>query len=162
MYLEQCRQLMLQLHLSDQQIYCHLIKEILQYIFKKLQFIFWKYPEAILSFWCGSQIYQEKYVNTIAADALAPCVARLSAAMVLTIKDLCLHQKGFQLPTSSVSKTFKKSWIILFMGQGVWLNHPLYSTYNRKGGIFFFIKSYLDFGWKYPYLVKQYKQNFHT
>ena len=44
-------------------------------------------------------------VNTIAADGLAPWVARPSAAMVLNMQDkqvLVFHEEGFQLPVSSL------------------------------------------------------------
>ena len=46
----------------------------------------------------------ENLVNTIAADGLAPWVARPSAAMVLNMQDkqvLVFHEEGFQLPVSS-------------------------------------------------------------
>ena len=47
-----------------------------------------------------TQIILDNYVNTVTADALAPCVSRLSAAMVLTMQHrgaLASHQEGFQL-----------------------------------------------------------------
>ena len=48
----------------------------------------------------GTRIFRENWVNTIAADALAPCVARSSAAMALTMQDkqiLVFHKAGFLL-----------------------------------------------------------------
>ena len=48
--------------------------------------------------------YSEKVFNTMAADDLAPCVARSSAAMVLTKQDkqvLIYHKDTFQLPVPS-------------------------------------------------------------
>ena len=49
----------------------------------------------------GAGILMVNYVNAMATDALAPCVASASAAMVLTMQDkrLCvLYQELFQLP----------------------------------------------------------------
>ena len=49
-------------------------------------------------------IFQDHEVNTMAADALAPWVARTSATTVLTVQDkwlLALHEEGFQLPVPS-------------------------------------------------------------
>ena len=47
-------------------------------------------------------IFWVNYVNTIAADALAPCVTTPSAAMELIRKDKWFqdHEKGFQLHVS--------------------------------------------------------------
>ena len=47
-------------------------------------------------------MFWENYVNTTAVDALAPRVARTSAAMVLTMQDeqiLVFDKEGFQLLT---------------------------------------------------------------
>ena len=44
------------------------------------------------------------WVNAMVADALAPCVTRTSATMVLTMKDKCvhvIHKEGFQVPAAS-------------------------------------------------------------
>ena len=44
------------------------------------------------------------YVNTMAVDALASCIARSSVTMVLTMQDkwvLVFHKEGFQLPVLS-------------------------------------------------------------
>ena len=47
----------------------------------------------------GTRIFKENWVNTMAADALAPCIARSSAAMVLTLQDKQVsHKAGFLLP----------------------------------------------------------------
>ena len=49
-------------------------------------------------------ILQDKWVDTMAADALAPCVARASASMVLTMQDkqlLVFHKERFQRPVLS-------------------------------------------------------------
>ena len=43
-------------------------------------------------------MFSEIYVNTMAGDALAPCVARSSAAMVLTMQDYQLTQHGLVMP----------------------------------------------------------------
>ena len=48
-----------------------------------------------------ASILQKNCINTIAADALALCIARLSVALVLTIQDklfLVFQEEGFQLP----------------------------------------------------------------
>ena len=45
-------------------------------------------------------MFQDDFVNTMAADALVTCVARSSAAMVLNMEDkwvLVLYEEGFQL-----------------------------------------------------------------
>ena len=50
-------------------------------------------------------IFLGNYVNTMAADALATCVARSSATMVLTTQDkqvLVFHEEGLQLTTPSL------------------------------------------------------------
>ena len=55
-------------------------------------FEFWDLVWLILEIW--------QWVNTMAADVLAPCVARTSAVMVLTMKDkwvLPFHEGGLQL-----------------------------------------------------------------
>ena len=49
-------------------------------------------------------MFQDSLVNTMAADALAPSLARSSAAIVLTMQDgrvLVFHEEGFQLPVAS-------------------------------------------------------------
>ena len=49
-------------------------------------------------------IFWDNQVNTIAADALATCVARSSAAMILIMQDkqvLVIHEERFQLPVPS-------------------------------------------------------------
>ena len=46
-------------------------------------------------------IFQGKPINTMAADALAPCVIGSLGAMVLTVQDqqvLVFHKEKFQLP----------------------------------------------------------------
>ena len=49
---------------------------------------------------------EKKYVYTMAADALAPCVAKSSASKLLTMQDKCtlvLHKEGFQQRVPSQS-----------------------------------------------------------
>ena len=49
------------------------------------------------------RIFWEIYVNTMAADALAPGITETSATMVLTLQEkhvLVLYEKGLQLPVS--------------------------------------------------------------
>ena len=48
---------------------------------------FWSLNKTALNYPSGAEvaIYQDNVVNTIAADALAPCMARSSAAMVLIL-----------------------------------------------------------------------------
>ena len=53
----------------------------------------------------------ENKVNALAADALAPCVARASAAMLLTMQDKCIflfHQGEFQQSVPSVMRNGTK------------------------------------------------------
>ena len=45
----------------------------------------------------GTGMFWDNYINTMAVDALAPCVARSSAAMGLTMQDrrvLVFHKEG--------------------------------------------------------------------
>ena len=47
-----------------------------------------------------SGIFQDDQVNIIAANALAPCITRSSAAMVLAMQDkqvFVFHKVGFQI-----------------------------------------------------------------
>ena len=58
-------------------------------------------------------LFRDKYINTMAADDLAPSVVRSSATMPLNIQDKCalvLHDEGFQLPVFS-----DKNWNYIFM-----------------------------------------------
>ena len=55
---------------------------------------------------CGAEtgIFLGNWVNTIVADALSPCMTRISSALTLTMKDkqaLVLDIEGFQLPVLS-------------------------------------------------------------
>ena len=70
---------------------------------------FWKYKSITLYNWhlwfnevalsnlsdVKDEIFQESEVNIIAADALATCVARTSAAMLLINQLLVFQGKGF-------------------------------------------------------------------
>ena len=50
-----------------------------------------------------TKIFQANYVNAMAADALAPCIARPSTCIMLTKQDrwvLVFNEKGFQQPVS--------------------------------------------------------------
>ena len=52
----------------------------------------------------ANRIFWTNWVNTMAADALAPCIARSSATMVLTVQGkwiFVFHEDEFQLPTPS-------------------------------------------------------------
>ena len=47
------------------------------------------------------EMFRDNWVNNKAADALAPCVTKSSATMVLTMQDiqvLAIHEKRFQQP----------------------------------------------------------------
>ena len=48
-----------------------------------------------------TRILKENYVNTMVAGAVAPCIARSSATMILNMQDkrvLVFHVEGYQLP----------------------------------------------------------------
>ena len=50
---------------------------------------------------CVFGIFRENYVDTMAADGLAPCVAKSSEPRELTVQDkrfLIFHEEGFQRP----------------------------------------------------------------
>ena len=50
-------------------------------------------------------IYQKNQVNTMAVDDLAPCIARSSASMVLTMQEklvLIFYGEGFPLTVKSL------------------------------------------------------------
>ena len=72
------------------------------------------------SFGADTRMFHADYVNTMAADALAPCVARASAATVLTLYDklvLAFHEEGFQLPAHSLCQEMIKNVIIFLCFQ---------------------------------------------
>ena len=52
--------------------------------------------------------FREKQVTAMAADALAPCISRTSAAMILTkLDNEVFQEEGFQLPAIVVSRNDK-------------------------------------------------------
>ena len=57
----------------------------------------------IISLRVRTKLFRFNKVNIMAADAMAPCVARSAAAMILAMQNrhvLVLHEEGFQLPVS--------------------------------------------------------------
>ena len=62
------------------------------------------------------RIFQMEQVNTTAADALVPCIARSSAAMALIMRNtwvLVFHKERFQLTTSSQCWQIQSSAFIM-------------------------------------------------
>ena len=75
------------------------MKNFIMKIHMKMWSANWHY--FVEAFWCETGIYQQNYVNTMAGAAQAPCVARTSAVMVLTMQDkqvFIIHEQVFQLP----------------------------------------------------------------
>ena len=71
------------------------------------------------SFYCWKPFYSEKTssINSIATDALAPCVARKSATIVLNMEDkwgFDLHDKALKPPITSQVKTLYKKLHFIF------------------------------------------------
>ena len=68
-------------------------------------------------FWYWKQNFQNNLVDAMAADALAPCLARPSSTIVLSMQDkwnLGFHKEGFQLPVPSHCWEMIESANILF------------------------------------------------
>ena len=79
----------------------------------------------------GTGILWDSKANAMAVDALAPCIARVSATMVLNVKGkkvLVFHEEEFQLPPSSY---FWGMWIQFYVFQQQFDTTAVNVSFNR-------------------------------
>ena len=72
-----------------------------------------------------ARIFWENYANTMAADALIPCIARSSVWTVLIFKNkqvLTFHKYAFQLPVSPQHIVKLCKYILYFKHIESWIN----------------------------------------
>ena len=67
----------------------------------QLAYVIYIYFNLILPFCCWNQNIWDDKVNTVSISAMAPCIASVSTAIVLNVKNdsiLVYQEEGFQMP----------------------------------------------------------------